>query len=145
MIKEIILGIASLIGIGMALTKRDILCTIITFGLAAGALIYILGVQTINISFFVAFTMVSFLMALAQKGIPSSTRIVIILISGLVILAEVALYQQWANLHFYHYAMILPLIIYFLVLMGNPRIERGFSCLTIISADALAIFLEGFL
>ena len=50
MIKEVILGIVSLLGIGIALSKRDIIFTVITFGLAAGAFIYILGVQTINIS-----------------------------------------------------------------------------------------------
>lgn len=143
MIKEVILGIVSLLSIGIALSKRDIIFTVITFGLAAGAFIYILGVQTINISFFVAFTMITLLVAMGQKGIPTSNRAVMIFISGLVILGEVALNQQWNNLHFFQYAMIIPLIIYFFVLLEKPKLERGFSCITLITADALTIFLEG--
>mgnify|MGYP000037495244 FL=1 len=144
MIKEIILIIASLVGIGIALSKRDILFTIITFGLATGAIIYSLGVVTINISFFVAFALIAFLVGLAQKGIPSSNRIVIVLISGLVVVAEIALYQQWDYLSFIQYAMIIPLIIYVSALVGNPKMERGFSCITIIAADAFAILVNSF-
>ena len=143
MIKEIILIIASLVGVIMALSKRDIVFTIVTFGLAAGSLIFVAGVQTINIGFFMAFTALAFLLAIGQKGIPGPNRAVLALISGFVILGEVAVFLEWGNVHLFRYSMIIPMVIYFFSLSGNFRVERGLGCMTIITADALAIFLIG--
>lgn len=144
MVKEIILIIASLIGIIMALTKRDIVFTIVTFGLAGGVFIFVAGVQTINIGFFIAFVILNFLLALGQKGIRGPNRTVLALISGLVLLAEVAIFQEWGSLYLFHYGMIIPMVIYFFALAGSVRVERGLSSITIIAADALAIFILGF-
>ncbi|MCF8231726.1 MAG: hypothetical protein K9J27_05995 [Bacteroidales bacterium] len=143
MIKEIILGIMALVGLGMALSKRDIVFTITTFGLAAGAYIFILGIQTINISFFVAFSLLTFLLAIGQKGIPAPNRLALALISLFVILAEVAFYQEWNSAHLFRYMMVIPLAVYFMAVMGTIRVERGLACATIIAADALAILIEG--
>ena len=143
MTKEIILGIMALVGIGMALSKRDIVFTITTFGLAAGAYIFILGIQTINISFFVAFTLLTFLLAIGQKGVAAPNRLALAMISLFVILAEVAIYQEWNSVDLLRYAMFVPLFIYFMALLGSIKVKRGFSCATIIVADALAILIEG--
>lgn len=143
MTKEIILGIMALVGIGMALSKRDIVFTITTFGLAVGAYIFILGIQTINISFFIAFTLLTFLLAIGQKGVPAPNRLALALISFFVILAEMAIYQEWNSVDTLRYAMLIPLIIYFMALIGSIQIKRGLSCATIIAADALAILVKG--
>jgi len=140
--KELIMVVAAIAGVLISLRKLKVAWTIISVGMLAGIVLWVLGIETIETSVYFGFVALAFLMALFGKGLTPANRFVIALIAAFVFAGEVALFMQWPYEKYLRYAMILPFGIYISALLGKPGISAGKGCITIMAADAAYMFVD---
>lgn len=140
--KEILMLMAAIVGVLISLRKMHIVCTIISAGMLAGITLWLIGIETIETSVYFGFVFLALLIALFQKGIPVPARWVLGVISAFVFAGEVSLFMQYPFEQYLRYAMIIPVLIYFSALLGRPKVNVGWGCMTIMVVDAAYIFFD---
>jgi hypothetical protein len=142
MVKEIIMLIAAVVGLAISLRKMQVVCTIISSGMLAGIALWLLGVETIETSFYFGFVFLAFLMSIFGQGIPANNRAALAIISLFVFLAEIALFMDWSFEAYLRYGMIIPIIVYIVRLNSRQGFRFGLGCATIMTVDATYIFID---
>jgi len=142
MVKETIMLIAAIAGLVISLRKMQVVCSIISAGMLAGIALWLLGIETIETSFYFGFVFLAFLMSIFGKGIPANNRAAIAIISLFVFLAEVALFMDWSFEQYLRYGMIIPIIVYIVRLNSKHGFKFGLGCATIMTVDATYIFID---
>lgn len=141
-VKELVMVIAAIAGVLISLRKLQVVWAIISVGMLAGIVLWVLGIETIETSVYFGFIALAFLMALFSKGLAPANRLVIAIIAAFVFAGEVALFMQWPYEIYLRYAMILPVGIYIAALLGKPKISMGIGCITIMAVDAAYMFTD---
>lgn len=140
--KELIMIAAAIAGVIISLRKLQVVCTVISVGMLAGIVLWVLGIETIETSVYFGFVFLAFLMALFGRDISPQHRWVIAIIAAFVFAGEVALFVQWPFEKYLRYAMFVPVALYVRFLLGKPKNKFGLGCLTVMAVDAAYMFLS---
>ncbi|MGM0565173.1 MAG: hypothetical protein ACQESX_00325, partial [Bacteroidota bacterium] len=140
--REIILLLAAIIGLIIELRKLHVTFTIIATGMLAGITLWAIGIETVETSIYFGFVLLAFLVAIFQRGIELSNRLVIGTISAFVFAAEVAAFMRFPLDEYVFYLMAIPVFLYLRALYGKPVIKTGMGCITVMAVDAAYFFID---